>query len=188
MHGHRDMEIVTYVRRGAITHRDHLGNVGRTASGDVQVMSAGHGVQHAEHNEEDEPCELFQIWIAPRRRGSEPRWEQRAFSKDEYGTFLPLASGGAEHAGALFIDADATLFGLRLRAGERAVLPLRPGRIAYGVAVEGRGAVNELPFDARDGFAVEFEDYVDVRAEATLELCLLELPGPSTAWNRPPPR
>ena len=184
MHAHRDMEIVTYVRRGAITHRDHLGNLGRTAAGDVQVMSAGHGVTHAEHNEEGEPCELFQIWVAPRRRGSEPRWEQRAFPKDRYGEFVVLASGAAGHEDALFIDADATLFGLRLRGGERTIMPLRPGRIAYGVAVEGRGAVNKLPFAARDGFAVEFEDHVEIRAEEALELCLLELPGPSTAWGR----
>ena len=76
-HGHRDMEIITYVRRGAITHRDHLGNEGRTEAGDVQVMSAGKGILHEEHNRESEPTEIFQIWIEPNQRGVAPRWEAR---------------------------------------------------------------------------------------------------------------
>ena len=95
-HGHRDMEIITYVRRGAITHEDHLGNRGRTEAGDVQVMSAGTGILHAEFNEEDEDTELFQIWIAPSQEGVTPRWEQRRFPQTERGgSLVALASGRA---------------------------------------------------------------------------------------------
>jgi hypothetical protein len=185
MHPHRDMEIVTYVRRGAITHGDHLGNRGVTPAGDVQVMSAGHGVMHSERNDTDEPCELFQIWVFPRTRGRAPRWEQRAFAKDDFGRFVPLASGEARHAGALFIDADATLYGLRLRAGDAATLALAEGRIAYAVATAGRGAVCGAPFEARDGVAIADEREVAVTAEADLELCLFELPGPASALPAP---
>ena len=77
LHGHRDMEIVTYVREGAISHRDHLGNEGRTEAGDVQVMTAGKGILHAEHNLEAGPTRLFQIWIRPQTNSLKPRWEQR---------------------------------------------------------------------------------------------------------------
>ena len=178
MHPHRDMEIVTYVRRGAIRHGDHLGNEGVTGAGDVQVMSAGTGVMHSERNDSDELCELFQIWVFPRSRGRAPRWEQRAFPKDAFGVFLPLASGDTRHAGALYIDADATLYGLRLHAGAEATLPLAPGRIVYAVAVAGHGTANGQVFSARDGLAVTGEASVTVRADEALELCLFELPGP----------
>src|SRR5690606_30525653 len=93
-HPHRDMEIITYVRQGAISHKDSLGNAGRTEAGDVQVMSAGTGIQHAEYNLEDETTTLFQIWIIPDRRGGEPSWGARPFPKDDRdGRFVPLASG-----------------------------------------------------------------------------------------------
>jgi redox-sensitive bicupin YhaK (pirin superfamily) len=94
LHGHRDMEIITFVRQGAITHRDHLGNEGRTEAGDVQVMSAGKGILHAEYNQEDEPTRIFQIWIRPQESGVKPRWEQRRFpSADRGGRLIALASG-----------------------------------------------------------------------------------------------
>ena len=82
-HPHRDMEIITYVRQGAITHQDSLGNEGRTEAGDVQVMSAGTGIRHAEYNREDGETRIFQIWIIPRTPGLAPRWGQKAFPKAE---------------------------------------------------------------------------------------------------------
>ena len=78
-HGHRNMEIITYVRQGAIWHQDHLGNEGRTAAGDVQVMSAGKGIRHAEYNRGETATTLYQIWIEPRRKGGEPHWQTRTF-------------------------------------------------------------------------------------------------------------
>ena len=127
-HPHRDMEIITYVRAGAITHQDSMGNKGRTGAGDVQVMSAGTGVQHAEYNLEDEQTTLFQIWVQtdrPRRR----RAGARAISQGDRGPALPaLASGDAED-GALKINAAARVLGATLRAGEieRELTPTRRG-------------------------------------------------------------
>ncbi len=117
-HPHRDMEIVTYVRTGAITHQDSLGNKGRTAAGDVQVMSAGTGVTHAEFNLEDEETTLFQIWIETDRPGSQPGWGAMPFPKESReGRFQLLASGNADD-GALTINADARILGASIKAGE----------------------------------------------------------------------
>ena len=93
-HPHRDMEIVTYVIKGAITHKDHLGNEGRTEAGQIQVMSAGKGIQHAEYNMEQDETELFQIWILPNKEGVPARWETVQFPADARdGKLVPLASG-----------------------------------------------------------------------------------------------
>jgi len=101
-HPHSDMEIITYVREGAITHQDHLGNQGRTEAGDVQVMSAGTGIQHAEYNREDVTSSIFQIWILPDRHGHAPSWGTRSFPKGERaGQFVVLASGVASDPDAL---------------------------------------------------------------------------------------
>src|SRR3954452_17083964 len=101
-HPHRDMEIVTYVRTGAITHQDILGNEGRTGAGDVQVMSAGSGIVHAEYNLEDEATTLFQIWIMPDGRGDSPSWGQRAFPEaDRVARWVELAGGGPASADVL---------------------------------------------------------------------------------------
>ena len=117
-HPHRDMEIITYVRTGAITHQDSMGNKGRTAAGDVQVMSAGTGVRHAEYNLEDEDTTLFQIWIEPDRAGGQPGWGAKQFPKsDRSGAWSILASGKGDD-GALGIRADARVAGVTLEAGQ----------------------------------------------------------------------
>ena len=154
-HPHRDMEIVTYVRTGAITHQDSLGNTGRTGAGDVQVMSAGSGVRHAEYNLENEPTTLFQIWIEPRAKGGSPSWGAKPFPKGERsGKFVTLASGFAEDTDALAIRADARVLGATLKAGERVRLDLTEGRHAYLVAAAGRIEIDGERFDARDGAAL----------------------------------
>jgi redox-sensitive bicupin YhaK (pirin superfamily) len=131
MHGHRDMEIITYVRRGAITHQDHLGNQGRTEAGDVQVMSAGKGILHAEYNHETEPTQLFQIWIRPQVNRVAPRWEQRRFPAGERaGQLVALASGRDGDEGALAIHQDAGVFGATLAARQSVSHALGPGRKA----------------------------------------------------------
>lgn len=110
-HPHANMEIVTYVRQGAITHQDSLGNIGRTEAGDVQVMSAGSGIRHAEYNLESETTKIFQIWIEPARGGGQPTWGSRPFPKaDRSGRFVTLASGRGED-GALPIRADGRVLG-----------------------------------------------------------------------------
>ena len=172
-HGHRDMEIITYVRSGAITHRDSLGNSGRTAAGDVQVMSAGSGVTHSEWKGEDEDTTLFQIWIEPTARGGQPMWGARPFpAAARDGAFQLLASGHGE-AEALPIRADARLLAARLTAGQSVDWTVEPGRHAYLVPATGRLTIGEAAVAARDGVALE-PGTVIVRAEEDAELVLVD--------------
>ncbi|CAA9479724.1 MAG: Pirin [uncultured Sphingomonadaceae bacterium] len=174
-HPHRDMEIVTYVRSGAISHRDNLGNEGRTEAGDVQVMSAGTGIAHAEYNEEDERADIFQIWIEPTRAGLPPSWGARPFPKDDRsGRFVALASGLPEDADALPIRTDGRVLGATLRAGETIEHPLAPGARAYLVPAKGRVEVNGVSLNARDGAAVRDEPSLSVIALEDAELVLVE--------------
>jgi hypothetical protein len=174
-HGHADMEIITYVRQGAITHRDSLGNTGRTAAGDVQVMSAGSGIRHAEQNLEDATTTLFQIWIQPTSRGGAPSWGARAFPKgDRAGAFVALASGRPGDGDALPIRADARVLGATLKAGDTTVYDLAPGRHAYLAAATGEVEVNGVKLEARDGAAIVNEASLKVSALADAELVLVD--------------
>jgi redox-sensitive bicupin YhaK (pirin superfamily) len=174
-HPHRDMEIVTYVRWGAITHRDSLGNEGRTGAGDVQVMSAGTGIQHAEYNLEDEPTTLFQIWILPDRRGEAPSWGARPFPKDARdGQFVTLASGMDGDADALPIRADARVLGATVKAGESVTYATQPGRHLYLVAATGKISIGDVEAQARDGVAITGLDSFTVTAIEDAELVLVD--------------
>jgi redox-sensitive bicupin YhaK (pirin superfamily) len=154
-HPHRDMEIVTYVRTGAITHKDSLGNEGRTGAGDVQVMSAGTGITHAEYNLEDEVTTLFQIWILPTRTGEKPSWGARPFPKGERsGRFVTLASGFANDDDALPIRTDARIVAATLKAGESAEYALGEDRRAYLVPATGAVEIEGVRINARDGAAI----------------------------------
>ncbi len=176
LHGHRDMEIITYVRRGAITHQDHLGNVGRTEAGDVQVMSAGTGIMHAEFNRESEPTQIFQIWIEPAVHGVAPRWETRSFPKaGREGALVPLASGRRDHDDALKIHQDAALLAANLKAGQSVTHHLEPGRKAYLVAATGRLQVNGAAVDARDGVTLQDVAEIVIDAEADSEVLLADV-------------
>ena len=172
-HPHRDMEIVTYVRTGAITHQDSLGNKGRTAAGDVQVMSAGSGVVHAEYNLEDETTTLFQIWIETDKRNADPAWGAMPFPKESRnGSFQLLASGDAGD-GALAINADARVLGATLKAGETMEIGADPGRHLYLVP-SGRVRVNGVEAAPRDGIAVTGEERLRIEAEDDAELVLVD--------------
>ena len=174
-HGHRDMEIITYVRSGAITHQDSLGNKGRTAAGDVQVMSAGKGVTHAEFNLEDEATTLFQIWIESDKLGVEPGWGAMPFPKESRdGQFQTLASGNHED-GTLNIHADARLLGANVPAGGTIHLELDPARHQYLVA-SGPVSVNGVAAAMRDGVAITGEERLEVVANTTsdVELVLVD--------------
>ena len=177
MHGHRDMEIITYVRRGAISHRDSLGNAGRTEAGDVQVMSAGTGITHAEHNRETIDTELFQIWVEPDRRGLKPRWETaRCPQGDRAGKLVPLASGEAGVPGALGIHQNATLYGATLPAGATLTHLLKPGRRAYLVPGSGAVTVNGMKLETRAGLAIVDEATIEIAAAEASEILLFDLP------------
>jgi hypothetical protein len=174
-HPHADMEIVTYVREGAITHQDSMGNRGRTAAGDVQVMSAGTGVRHAEYNLDDDKTTLFQIWVLTDRPGAQPSWGARKFPKaDRAGSFVTLASGFAEDEDALKINAAARVMGATLKTGETAELALDPARHAYLVGVGGAIEVNGRRAEPRDGVAITGEEKVTIRALDQAELVLVD--------------
>jgi redox-sensitive bicupin YhaK (pirin superfamily) len=174
-HPHRDMEIVTFVRSGAITHRDSLGNEGRTAAGDVQVMSAGTGITHAEFNQEDEATTLFQIWIMPTRTGEAPGWGQREFPKaSREGGFEVLASGTPEADDALSIRTDAKVLATTLEAGQSAVWKTDGARHQYLVAPVGRISVNGHEANPRDGVAITGEDAITVLALDDAEVVMVD--------------
>jgi len=176
-HPHADMEIITYVRQGAITHQDSLGNKGRTVAGDVQVMSAGTGIRHSEYNLEKEPTKIFQIWIEPTGHGGNPSWGAKPFPKaDRSGRFAVLASGFEEDEGALPIRADARVLGTTLRAGETAEYRLAEGRRGYLVAAGGAVELNGVPLAERDGAAIHNERHLRVAAIGDAEIILVDVP------------
>jgi redox-sensitive bicupin YhaK (pirin superfamily) len=174
-HPHSDMEIITYVRKGAITHQDSMGNRGRTGAGDVQVMSAGTGVRHAEYNLEDETTTLFQIWVHPRERGGAPSWGAKPFPQgDRSGKLVVLASGYDEDSEALRIRADARLLGATLKAGESVTHRVGDGRHAYLVAATGRIEIDGTVFEARDGAAITGGAPVTITAVEDSEIVLVD--------------
>jgi hypothetical protein len=175
-HPHRDMEIITYVRQGAITHQDNLGNQGRTEAGDVQVMSAGTGIAHSEYNLEDETTKIFQIWIQPNQAGLPPSWGAKPFPKgDRSGAFVTLASGYEEDVDALRIRTDARLVAATIKAGESAEYSLQPGRKAYLVGASGAFRVNGVAAQARDGVAIADETLIRVEAQEDSEIVLVDV-------------
>ncbi|QSR18936.1 pirin family protein [Novosphingobium sp. KA1] len=174
-HPHRDMEIITYVREGAITHQDNLGNKGRTEAGDVQVMSAGTGIQHSEYNMEDVETRIFQIWIIPTRNGEQPSWGSRPFPKGERsGQFVTLASGYENDNDALPIRTDAKVVAATLKAGETAEYPLGKDRKAYLVPATGAVQIDDVRVNARDGAAISDLDVLRVTAIEDSEIVLVD--------------
>ena len=175
-HPHSDMEIITYVREGAITHQDNLGNKGRTVAGDVQVMSAGTGIRHSEYNLEPGITRIFQIWIFPNRRGEPPAWGTKPFPKGERsGQFVPLASGIGADEDALPIRTDARVLGATLKAGQTVEYRFHgKGRHGYLVPAAGKVEVNGVTLDTRDGAAIAGEDVIRVTAIEDAELVLVD--------------
>ncbi|MEN3748289.1 pirin family protein [Sphingomonas sp. HF-S3] len=174
-HPHRDMEIITYVREGAITHQDSLGNSGRTEAGDVQVMSAGTGVRHSEYNREDVTTRIFQIWIVPTRTGDAPQWGAKPFPRGERsGQFVTLASGYAEDGDALPIRTDARIVAATLKAGETATYKIGKDRKAYLVPATGSIRIDDVQANARDGVAISDLDVLSVTAIEDSEIVMVD--------------
>jgi len=176
-HPHENMEIITFVRQGAITHKDSLGNVGATRAGDVQVMHAGTGITHAELNDEDEATRIFQIWITPDKMGVAPGWGAKEFPRATGQGLTVLASGRAadEGKGALPLHADAAVFAAKMQAGERATYKLGNGRAAYMVAATGEMLVNGVAARTRDGVALHNEPEITIEALAETEIVLVDV-------------
>ncbi|OOG56907.1 pirin family protein [Rhodanobacter sp. C03] len=174
-HSHADMEIITYIREGAISHRDSLGNEGRTVAGDVQVMSAGSGISHSEFNLESDTTRIFQIWIIPDSQGQPPSWGERSFPVgDRSDRFVALASGFSEDTDALPLRTDARVLGATLKAGETTTYAMAPGRYAYMVPAKGAIELNGVRLDARDGAAIRDEALLRVTALEDAELVLVD--------------
>jgi len=173
LHHHENVEIVSYLREGTVTHRDDQGNIGKTHAGDVQVMSAGTGIRHSEENEEDVPIRLFQIWLKPTAAGGIPQWGNKPFPKaDRAGAFVPLASGrNAE--GALPIRTDAEVYGALLQAGARASFSFRKGDAGYLVPATGEVEVGMVQVGAREGLVIENEKMIAINALRDSELILV---------------
>ncbi|WP_296594883.1 pirin family protein [Phenylobacterium sp.] len=174
-HPHRDMEIITYVREGAITHEDNLGNRGRTEAGDVQVMSAGSGVTHSEYNREGVTTKIFQIWIIPSESGGQPSWGAKPFPKgDRSGRFVTLASGVTGDTDALPIRTDARVLGATLKAGETAEYAIGAERRAYVVPAAGSVRIGEVTAQARDGVAIAGLEAFTVTALEDSEIVMVD--------------
>jgi quercetin 2,3-dioxygenase len=172
-HPHANMEIITYVRTGAITHKDSMGNIGRTGAGDVQVMSAGTGVTHSEWNAEDEATTLFQIWISPREAGGAPGWGMKPFPKGDRAGALQLLASGFGEVDALPIRTDARIFGAALKAGESVTHDVAAGRHAYLVPAIGTLDVSGVAVNHRDGAALAEGRYT-IAAREDAEIVLVD--------------
>ena len=173
-HGHESMEIITYVRKGAITHKDSMGNVGRTEAGDVQVMSAGAGVQHSEWNADDETCQLFQIWIVPRESGGTPGWGTRKFPKGERSSTWALFASPTGEEDSLTLKQDAKVMGATLRAGDTLAYQVGPGRHGYLVLAAGSVSLNGTVLKARDGAAITGAESLTLKGIEDAEIVFVD--------------
>ncbi|MEE9172997.1 MAG: pirin family protein [candidate division NC10 bacterium] len=176
-HSHRDMEIVTLVLEGELEHRDNQGNIGVVHPGEVQVMSAGTGIVHSEHNHStDHPVHFIQLWIIPRTQGLPPRWEQRQFTlEDRSAKLLPVVSEG-DIPETLTIDQDATIYVSALRAGQAVSHTSRADRWAYLFVIEGSLTLNGSLLAAGDQARIANEPVLALKAEQDTEVILLDLP------------
>lgn len=177
MHPHKDMEIITYVLDGELEHRDTMGHREVVRPGEVQVMSAGKGIVHSERNPSEEtPVRLLQIWIMPRTKGGQPRYEQRPFSQDaRTNRLLPVVSGG-DVENTIAIDQDATVYVSSLKRGERLTHAAKSDRHAYLFVTKGQVVVNGQLVDEGDQLRTKDETQLTIDANEDAELILLDLP------------
>jgi hypothetical protein len=176
-HGHRDMEIVTYVLEGALAHQDSMGNGSTIVPGDVQRMSAGKGVLHSEYNHaRDAVTHLLQIWIHPASTGIEPGYEQKRFEPAEKRGRLRLIASPDGRDGSVTIHQDATIHAALLDGAERATLDLGAGRRAYVHVARGRLTVNGQPLGAGDALKIVDEARVSLEAGSDAEVLVFDLP------------
>ena len=176
MHGHRDMEIVTYVLEGALQHRDNMGNGSAIRPGAVQRMSAGTGVLHSESNASaDEPVHLLQIWILPEKKGLAPEYEQKTFPEAEKRARLRLVASQDGRDGSVTIHQDAAIYAAQLGAGERVTHELAPERHAWVQVARGRAQLNGETLQAGDGAAVSAESRIELTGADSAEVLLFDL-------------
>ena len=173
---HANIEIITYVREGTVTHRDSLGNEGRIEAGDVQVVSAGTGIRHAVYNLEQASARIFQIWIVPTSQGGSPAWgAQPCPAADRSGCLVAIASGFDSDHDALPIRACARVLNAKLKVGESIEYVLREPRLAYLVPSSGTVAVNGVRIHARDGAAIKDVDIVTITAIEDADVVMVDV-------------
>jgi hypothetical protein len=176
-HPHDNMEIITYVRAGAITHKDSMGNIGKTNAGDVQVMSAGTGVFHSEYNLENEDTKLFQIWIKPNKQNVEPRWEARQFPKEQVENSLKLLVSGQEenmNKESLFIYQDAAIYAGNIKQGTEIEQKIK--HQAYILTSKGAFEVNGETLNQGDGAEVTANKIIKIKAITDAEILIIDVP------------
>ena len=177
-HGHRDMEIISYVLEGALEHKDSIGTGSVIRPGDVQVMSAGTGIRHSEFNHsKSEPVHFLQIWIIPDRDGIKPRYDQKEFPDSEKRGRLRLVGSADGRDGSIVIHQDVELFAAILGRGEQATHPLRDGRHGWLQVARGSVEANGQRLDAGDGAAVADEPGLTITGKTdNAEILLFDLP------------
>lgn len=174
LHPHRDMEIISYVVKGALTHQDSMGNKHTITRGQVQYMSAGTGVFHSEHNIGDEELRMLQIWVLPDRHGHTPHYGEFLFEMDERkNKWLHMVSNKNGTA-PIQINQDANLYAIELEASKEIDFEVSKGRQAYLVNIEGQAMINNIPLVARDGLEIVEED-IHIKAENTAHILVIEM-------------
>ena len=176
-HGHRDMEIITYVLDGALAHKDSMGNGSVIRPGNVQRMSAGTGVRHSEFNASDKDAVHFlQIWIEPDVEGVPPGYEEKDFPAAERGGRLRLVASPDGRGGSVTIHQDACVYAALLDGNDAVTHRLAPGRRAYVQVARGTVAVNGTPLDAGDGARIVEESAIELNGARAAEVLLFDLP------------
>jgi quercetin 2,3-dioxygenase len=176
-HGHRDMEIITYVLEGALGHKDSLGNGSVLRPGEFQCMTAGTGMRHSEFNpSKSEPVHFYQIWLLPKQKGLPPRYDQRAFPEEERRGKLRVVASPNGRDGSLTVHQDAQVLLASLAAGERVAHELAPGRHAWLQVLRGSVQLNGVPLATSDGAAVSNESSLTVLGTEPCEVMLFDLP------------
>ena len=175
-HGHRDMEIISYVLEGNLAHKDSLGNIKGIPPGDVQRMSAGSGVRHSEFNHApDQTTHFLQIWIEPNVRGIEPGYEQKTFAETDKSGHLKLVASGDGASGSVTIHADAAMYAGLLDGDQTASLKLNPDRKAYVHLVRGSLTVNGETLRAGDALALAGETQLHLGLGDQAEVLVFDL-------------
>jgi redox-sensitive bicupin YhaK (pirin superfamily) len=172
-HGHRDMEIISYVLEGELGHRDSMGTGSVIRPGEVQRMSAGTGVMHSEKNASDELVHFLQIWILPERQGITPGYEQKAFPSSERGGRLRLVASHDGRDSSLTIHQDVDLYTTTLRSGGSVSFDFRPNRYGWAQVTRGSVSLNGQQLDAGDGAAIENEQKLTIAGDG--EMLLFDL-------------
>ena len=179
LHPHNDMEIITYVIDGELEHKDSHGNQGVIRPGEIQVMTAGSGILHSERNHSNEkPLHLLQMWIVPDKKGLEPSWQQKEFSKEQrLDKLLHVVSPlDSNKNGALTIHQNASFYVSSLTQGVEILHELQPGRKTYLFVIDGQIKINGISMQTRDAAKIEEESKLSIKSEKQTELLLIDLP------------